>query len=433
MNTAARKVIPPVRLERFVATAFSLLLTYYWLLLYAASPTEEVSRGSVLYWLYVGPIFLFVGLFVLPALKWGVSLPIRLLLLYAALVIAVALVRSDYPTVTSTALLTGVLIVISEFRIRAPAKLLNFLFVWSIVLSALTFMVGVNGYGIVPGYSYDEFLPWRISLFPVVPESAYFSALVLLLNLVVKDLPLRRMCLLLSIYFLVFSGLRSTLFAAGLVMSYLIAVRLSLLRTPSTKLVFMGLALLIFVGSLLMSQLLTLLPGIEAQFLNVYLFRLEEGIQSPEDVMRTVYRTWLWSEHFRIAEADPIFGIGTFDFSELADPDPGLPSVGTGSESFLTGLYARVGLPVLLLVVFVVLCICRGARLGHDLPLTTGLLAFVAMLAYGSVVVPYNFVFLVMMVLIVGLSPEVTRTSEVFAQPTRLGSARSSVGRLRVE
>jgi hypothetical protein len=317
----------------------------------------------------------------------------------------VSLVRADLPTITSTVLMTLVLTIIAGERLSPSFALLNRIFLASIPISLATYLAGTNIYGIVPGLGLDDTLWWRISLFPVVPESAFFSALILCINLLDRRLPMRRTCIVLSIYFLIFSGLRSALIGTALALAYHAAVQRGWLRRPRAKMLWLGGTALLFVASLLMSQLLAFAPSIGNEFLNVYLFRSEGGLESSDDVTRTVYRTWLWSEHFRIAAENPIFGIGTHDFAELADA-PGDLGVGTGSESFLTGLYARVGLPTLLFLAFFVTMLWRQVRRGNELPCLIALLLFVAMLAYGSFLVPYNFVFLAMIGLLCGRSAE---------------------------
>lgn len=401
MSSAVSLAVRP-NLGRPAQRAFTLMLLSYWLLLYTTSTSGEVERGSFLYALYIGPVLLFASVFAIPALlRRGVTLPLFLLGGFAVVVVAVALVRADMPTVSSTVILVVVLIIVSSEQLAPPPALLNLIFLASIPLSLATYLAGTNIYGIVPGMSLDEALWWRISLFPVVPESAFFSAIILLVNLTNRQLAMRRTCIVLAIYFLFFSGLRSALIGTLLALAYDLAVRRSWIRQPLAKMVCLAGATLVFVGSLLMSELVVLVPGLSSEFLNVYLFRSEAGLDSADDLARSIYRGWLWTEHFRIAATNPWFGVGTNDFAMLAD-DTLAVGVGSGSESFLTGLYARVGLTALLFVAFLVVTIWRQVKAGRHLPSLVALLLLVAMLAYGSFLVPYNFVFLVLMGLLCG-------------------------------
>lgn len=419
MKASASSLVAPAS-RRPVQRAYTAMLLVYWLLLYTSSTSDEVERGSLLYLLYVAPVLLFAGVFAIPTLmRRELSLPVGLLVGYAALVLPVALLRADSATFTSTLLMTLVLVVIAGERVAPSHDLLNLIFLASIPLSLATYLVGTNIYGIVPGLGLDEALRWRISLFPVVPESAFFSALVLCLNLLDRHRAWRRTCIVLAIYFLVFSGLRSALIGMLLALAYHVATSRGWVQRPPAKMFLLGGVTLMFVASLLLSQLLVFAPALGNEFLNVYLFRSEGGIESDDDVTRTVYRTWLWSEHFRIAADNPLLGIGTHDFAALADV-PAEFGGGSGSESFLTGLYARVGLPSLLFVAFFVASLWRQVRMHNELPCLVALLLVVAMLAYGSFLVPYNFAFLVM----VGLLGARPRTPEAL-------SARASTRRMR--
>lgn len=376
--------------------AYTVLLIIYWLLLYAASASDDVERGSLLYIAYVAPVLLFVLMLSVPTLlRRRLNLPLLLLVLYFVPVMLVALLRGDLSTMTSTTLMSLALLVITGERVSPPPGLLNMVFLASIPLSLVTYLGGSNIYGVVPGLGLDEALPWRISLFPLVPESAFFSAIVLCLNLQDRRLPMGRTCIVLAAYFLLFSGLRSALIGTVLALGFHFAVSHGLVRRPKRQMLLFFAALLLFTGSMLMSQLLTLVPSIGNESVNVYLFRTESGVETGDELARTVYRTWLWSEHLRLAAENPLLGIGTNSFVDLADA-PAELVLGSGSESFLTGLYARVGVASLLLVAFFVALLARQLRARHEVPALVALLLFVAMLAYGSFLVPYNFVFLVM-------------------------------------
>jgi len=119
-----------------------------------------------------------------------------------------------------------------------------------------------------------------------------------------------------------------------------------------------------------------------------------------------IYRTWIWSEHLRLAAQNPIFGIGTFDFLSLSDFDPLFGDRSRGSEAFLTGLYARVGLPALILVAAFVAAIVNSVKANRHLNAIVGLFLFIAMLAYGSFLNAYDFVFLIMIGLLASARDE---------------------------
>ncbi|WP_432240596.1 O-antigen ligase family protein [Herbaspirillum robiniae] len=377
-----------------IEKCFEMLIVYYWILLYVPSGETSVDRSSWTYLMYVLPVLTFSTLFGLPLLlRKSLSKSVVILIAYTLLVSAIALVRADYATIASTYLLCATLAVIYANQLRAPLSLLNALLLASIVAGTLTNLLGTNLYSVIPGLSRDNELWWRISLFPQVATSAFFCLTVFFLNILFRSAALRKTTLCLSAYFLFGSGLRSALLATMLAGLYYLLLRLGILKSNRAKLIYFFGAIIGFVTSLLASPLLIFLSGNE--FVNSFLFRTHSATVSEADVFRTIYRTWIWSEHIRMAADEPIIGLGTFNFIELAQFNPFIPSVSTGSESFITGLYTRVGLLALLFLWAIYTMIGTGLRHNRSTPLIAGLIFAISLLSYGSFINPYNLVFLI--------------------------------------
>lgn len=405
LKPASTHARPMMRTLALVRTAFGLLLTYYWALQYASTPYDEVQRGDALYYLYIIPVTVFcIALLPWVRLSRRSHAPALWIISYMLVVALIAAVRADFRTIVSMALFTAGVVVVFAYRLVPSVNLLNRLFVASIVAESISFLLDRSIYAVLPGFSHDGELWWRISLFPNVAPSAFFALIVLFVNLLRRGGSMRWPCTGLAVYFLIFSGIRSGLVAALISGLYVGLVRMGMLKRPSAKITYLVVALAVFVTSLFATQLLLLLPNFGSEGLNVYLFRSESGLKNEDDVAKSFYRAWLWTEHLRIASTNPVFGIGTFDFSAIANFDPIIGGEGTGSESFLTGLYARVGLPTLLLVAAFVSAVRHGAHAGDHLKLVIGLLMFVAMLSYGSFITVYDFVFLIMVGLLAGPS-----------------------------
>jgi hypothetical protein len=383
---------------------YSCLIIFYWMMLYPGGyfATRDTEQSLVLYLLFVIPASFF-SLIIFALYLWIKPLSTRefLIAIYATLVCLIALSRLDFATISTVILFTLTVLSISVCNLHPSRRILNYLFLLSIPTALISYLVGFSIYGIIPGLSGDEELWWRISLFPLVPESGFFSSIIILINLTKRRKSVfNYIMILLGLYFLIFSGIRSALIATFLSFLYhVISTRLAP-RSSTRKIILFYLCLLVFIISLLMSTLLTLLPTAGNDFLNVFLFRSTEGLNSETDVAKTVYRTWIWSEHLRIASDNPIIGVGSFDFSNLARNEPIKGLTGSGSEAFLTGLYARVGAPVIFLVAFFGLTIGLRIKQSQAISPMVGIIFFVAMLAYGSFIVPYNFVFLIMVGLI---------------------------------
>lgn len=373
---------------------FSAMLIWYWMLQYTIASGETVERGSVIYFLYIIPISVYaigsVIAIVLSSIKLGQ--PASLILWFIIVVVFIALARADFQTVFTFGLFGAAIIGILTFQVSPPPNLLNSLFLISIVLSALCYALGRANYSIIPGYAVDA-VYWRISLVPQIAESAFFALIVFFVNLLCKEARFRRTCMILSLYFLLFAALRTTVVAAILASGYLLLTRMGIVRNRRQGLIYFFAAIGSFVGLLLVPELLLKLANLNSD-LNFYLFRAVGDVASEEAVVESVFRTRLWAEHLRIAEANLLFGIGTFDFGALS---PTLGDKTIGSESFITGLYARIGLPAAILVLAFVGAISQGLRSDGRLHMVAGIILFVAMLAYGGIVAAYNFSFLCMM------------------------------------
>ena len=398
--------------------AFTALVLYYWGLQFAMRTDDEVQRGDLLYYLSVIPVALF-SLLVLAALGVGLRLnqSARLMSAYVLVVCAVAAMRGDTQTILNTLLFGAAIVAILACRVAPSVGMLNRLLLASIAINAVLFLLGRSIYAVIPGFSTGGELAWRVSVFPFVATSAFFSLVVLFLNVLEPGAPLRRTCLLLSAYFLVFSGVRSALIAGVLGAGYLLLVRMGRLRRTSAKMTYLTLALAAFIASLFWGQLLLLAPLFGDGFVGEYLLRSTNGLESADDVAKAIYRTYLWAEHLRIASQNPLFGIGTFDFDAVTMIDPNFSAPSRGSEAFLTGLFARVGLPALLFVVALCTAIARGVRRGGHAHFVVGLTLFIAMLAYGSFINAYDFVFLVMIGLLAKEVDQGTRPARPALSP----------------
>jgi hypothetical protein len=89
---------------------------------------------------------------------------------------------------------------------------------------------------------------------------------------------------------------------------------------------------------------------------------------------------------------DPLFGRGTFEFSDLL-PEHADTS---GSEAFLTALLARTGSLAFLFFYFIYRSAADVAARRDRFAYALMILFAVSALTYGSYIVPYNFVLLMM-------------------------------------
>lgn len=392
------------------------LLVYYWAVQYAQASGSTGERFNLIYFLFVVPIGLYAS-FSFLSLSFSArpfTRPARWIFAFAFVVVFVALLRWDIQTIMTLGLLCTTMIVFLTRQEGPSISLLNKLFLASIPAIMICYFLDQSIYTIYPGG--QDAVWWRVSIFPQVPMSAFFSGVIFLSNLVYKNGRYRRACLYLSLYFLIFSGLRSAILASVLVGVYLYLRQKGYLATFRSKMRYFAVAIVGFVAILLSPDILLSLSSADNP-LNFFLFR-STGEIDKDALVATIFRTMLWEEHFKIMSSNWLFGVGTYDFTALSTR---LGHLTGGSESFLTNNLARVGLPMLLFVAGLISAIKRGLKNNYDMAMVIGIFLFVAMLSYGGFIVGYDFTFLTMLSLLAGTQrkPEM----KLLPAPTQADSA----------
>ncbi|MBN2769750.1 MAG: O-antigen ligase family protein [Spirochaetes bacterium] len=381
-----------------------IFLLYFWGMLYAHNPRYDIS--NLQYYFYVLPsvVFVFVGS-CLSLFKYVTKIETLMIAGLLTFVNFISIARNDFTTILSVSLLLFTVGIFSHLRFKLDANKLNYIYLLSVLFSAISYHLGFSEFGYIPGMSHSsesQGLVWRISLFPSLPESAFFSAIIFVVNLSYSSLVFRRTVIFLSLYFLLFSGLRSAVIATIMAIVFL---TLSLWKISKNRYFLMffcyfllsSFFFLVLAPNMLLSVLTT-----DNDVLNRYFFRSISGDLGQEDLQVTVYRGWLWLQHINIWLDNWIVGVGTFEFKNVVMESIISGHNGSGSESFFTGFLARVGIfSIVFLVVFFTAAIRSiRHRKTHVAPIF--ILFFVAMFSYGSFIVSYNFIFLLFLVLIFG-------------------------------
>lgn len=394
---------------------------YYWLLLMLHDPGTAVAPGGIRYALFVVPAAFLVLLAASNMIisKRKLSLTTCILLLLLALQLTLALYRSPPGTVLSVGPLMRLLaeqaelllllffISFAHSRPTIALSRLNYLYLLSVLLSIPVYHLGLTAYGYFPGQhlsGLSQGLAWRVSLFPSLPESAIFSAILLLINVQYRGLPLRRVVLPAAVYFLLLSGLRSAILGTALCLLYTLLLRTRLRTSPRLSLaVLMALLGLLVTVLVQLASLRIDVGSAGGRFLTNYVLRSASQSGGTVSLGSTMVRPWVWQQHIRAMSSSPFLGIGNFDFEEIVTgPRANIPAGATGSESFLTGFLAQAGISALLLPLAVLraaLVASRSAR--FHVPI--GALLFLTLsLLYGSFITPYNFIMFVFAFLIFG-------------------------------
>lgn len=378
-------------------------LLFYWCLLYLQSFLPSATDSSSTYWLTILPISAVASVGLALSMAKGDyprdNRPLASILVLSALaVLAASLVHGDAASARTMALLVLVLLWLGSVRYGIPVSLLNVLFAASILFGALWFALGLSEYGLLPGQyleGEDRGIQWRISLFPHVPESSFFALTVFLVNQRLQRGLTRLLVCGASLYFVIFSGLRSAVVALLLAEIYIFWNARARHSSGGRALLIAGM-LVSFVAALLLAGTFaedTELPG---GTLGNFLFRSESMSGQDFALGATMYRAWLWMQHLELFASSPVIGIGTFDFGAVISEDLLSGVEQSGSESFLTAWLARVGLCFLPFLVYLSVLCRRAAASSSLLEGCIFLVLGVAALAYGSFLVPYNFMFIVL-------------------------------------
>jgi O-antigen ligase len=199
--------------------------------------------------------------------------------------------------------------------------------------------------------------------------------------------------MLLALYFLLLSGSRSALMATAMGYLYVIYAHNPKRANWSRWIAFFLLVGAFFAANVF-SSVLVLLSG-SNQTVNEVFTHSAGGVENTQEAAKSVARVWIWAQHWAAFSGSPLFGIGTFDFDKISDGMLRLPTV--GSESFLTGLLARLGLLSVFCMGALVGVASRAMREGNQVAVAMVLIIVCAMFGYGSIVTSHDFVFLALL------------------------------------
>ena len=385
--------------ERVKNYSYYLLVVYYLILNYF--PSNEIDKYSPKYFLFVLPVLGFIGSFS-PYLitRWYNNKSLILLTLLGSTIL-VSLIRLDISTIFSIFLFSATLIVIFNSGITPSIKFINVLFVLSIIGSIISFHVGPSDFGYIPNFNKPQDLVsggvgWRISLFPLVTESGFFALLVIIGNYFLNPNRSRFLFYTLGLYFLVFSASRTSLVIFLFFFMFIYIKRLFVFKERTLYSILNPLFITFFILFLTFKSLLFLAKDTRIGFLNEFLFRSEKGMQQEANLQDVATRNWIWEQHLSIYSQNPVFGVGTYDFNDYKDKITKSYQRSSGSESFITALIARIGLLAFLIIYLLFLFQRTSMKNKNPFVYMITIYIFIAMISYGSFMVAYNFMFLLL-------------------------------------
>lgn len=400
---------------------YATLVTYAWVLALFIDPNSEYSMNADnpgAYAVTVAPAVILIGAALAEFSRLSFDRISIVLLCFAAAVGVVSVLRGDFPTLLSVGALSLALVAFRQSGMRITCNFINALMIASILVTEVMFLYGGGRYGVLSGQAINDVVAWRASLFPYsVTSSWLFALIVVVLNYFhVRPSAYRLLMMAIGLYFVVVSASRTGLIVLVLCLLFLALTRFVEFRARLIYKLFIPLALVAFVISLNAEVLLSFLSGVNNPILNAVLFKSTEGVGGIDEASTSIVRTFIWTQHMLLFAANPLVGQGTFSLLESAPEFQTVAS--TGSESFLTSMFARLGILAALFVYFVYLLAVDAARRRDRSAFCLVILLSITMLAYGSYLVPYDFVFLVLFgAMNYSRAPLARRAGALAAQP----------------
>ena len=374
---------------------FNFLIIYYWGMLYIQAIPFFIDT-PLLYLLYVVPIGLFIIylLFYLVQTKdFNFDVKSYYLLSFAFLSILSAVFRFDFKSMVSVFLFSMGMIFIFKYKLFIYLSLLNKLFIISILLSIVCFYTHFSIYGFIPGQSTTtnsiELLAGRVSLFPNVAISIYFSFLVFLLNLFFNSNKSKYFYMLLSFYFIYFGVSRTLLILFLMIILFIFIKNLFSFKSVIFK-IFPILGF-IFVSIILtnFNEILNFLFRSDNLFIKNYFLH---NADSVEELSSMNYRFMNWYAHLQIFMNYP-WGISSNLLDSIFYDLTGLAN---GSESFLTSILAHYGFVTILFYLFIITILFEAFKKNtFYYYIFVYVFVFIGLL-YGSFFNIYNVIYLIL-------------------------------------
>lgn len=309
------------------------------------SSVRSIEFGGVRHVSTVLPVILFSVMSIYSV----VNIQRRNLLLFSYSILFAGVVsciyNSEIRSLLSLYIFLIPVITIYQLKIHIPYKLLKIMFWLSVVICIISYHIGVNEWGYLPGQALGNATgqSWRVSLFPLsVPVYSGVFALIVLISSILNNKSnsvLRYATSILAFYFVILSGSRSTYIVI------MLASILFLLSRIDFTLTLYVLPLAAIVSIYIVMLLPWLLLSYDTPTLvNYIIYRSPDPL--PMSEMESLARLQLANNLLSIYSTSPIFGVGSFD---LLSRFPNAPSY---SESKWLSLLARYGITMVILFSF---------------------------------------------------------------------------------
>jgi len=391
----------PLLVRRSVE-GFTLLSLWLWLNLY----TGEASPGY-LYFIMTAPPMLFLIVRSPCIFNKSVAWASNWFILFGVLSVIVSIIRGDYYFAQHWGIVT--LFILIALRLRFDVRLATLickLFFLSIILSPIMYYAGLNEWGFIPGQSIltlDQGGWFRVSLFPWnhIVASSQFALFSFLCFLYFFPSGIWKLAgLVLSVYFVLLSGVRLSQFGLLLVIFFWFYGHIKnkfsvvFLKFAPVSLVF---AVVVFTTTPVI--LANVLNALGLEMLSSFVLHVgggSGGEVSEDTVTQSAFRGLLWAKHLELFVSNPLFGVGQFDlWDHLSASDDVLTSNQelNHSESMLTYSFAQFGLIFGFFILGLVAVFWRHAGGKNYFGYSAMLVLLLGLMFHGSYFYPFHLIF----------------------------------------
>jgi hypothetical protein len=355
---------------------------------------DSVSPENFKYWILIIPALLLPFLNLTQTLNVFLSRRGVWLLAFGILACAWHLIRADNSAVTQVILFVWITAWVGRRGSALKIQSLANLYIALLAIGACIFYyTDMNVWGLLPSNTREDYGIWRVSFFPNIANTGILSLFMLLL--LTRDKETARshpILLLICLYFLVFSFVRTAQIAAFAYVGMRIwfyFLRGKFLEEKTFlffSAIFAAVLIHVFIATApLLLEYLQSFPIISRLFL-----RGAEGL-STQEIFQQAYRPWLWLQHAYLFISSPSFmGLGTFEFDQLIEYSLLPEHINTGSESLPTRLLASFGIPFLLFMVFILGNLSKRAKAKDHWACACFPTIILLMMNWGSVFHPTN-------------------------------------------
>jgi len=371
---------------------FNFLVIYYFILLSSGFYTREYGNTgfpSVNWLILMLPICIFIGINITSYIRGKYSFLSIPILIYLILVLFSSLIRGDINTAFDISIWCLPIIIIFNSNISLDFKLLNILFLSSMLLSIIFFYTGANQFGFLPTQTTYKTFYWKVTLgsYNTPLGTGFLSLLTLISNYFYNNKKYSKtFFILISLYFIILSGSRTTIICLFIGILLLLINRIYKFKN-SYIYKLLPIFILVFFFSFVMSPAFLLRYYSNNDIINTYMFHEKEKLTEVEFIEKLA-RSIIWKEHFNIFLTNPIIGVGNHSLYNYF-PD----ARASGSESALTYFLARDGIFVIFLIFFLYQLIKRALKEKNLVQYSFSISFIILLISYGSLCFTNNYIF----------------------------------------